>query len=88
MATQNVWTYQLIFDTMQIDDTFNLTAISMMCAKGIVEIIGLDTAGGLPSSPVSLSEGQTLTLSTLGSLNSLQINIDASGGNCKIIGIK
>jgi hypothetical protein len=88
MATQNVWTYQLEQATMQIDDTFNLTAISMMCAKGYVEIIGLDTAGGLPSSTVRLSEGQTLTISTLGSLNSLQINIDANNGICNIIGIK
>jgi hypothetical protein len=88
MATQNVWTYSLKFNTLTIDDTFNLTAISMMCAKGSVEIIGLDTAGGLPSSPVVLSEGQTLTISTLGSLNSLQIDIDASGGTCNIIGIK
>jgi len=88
MATQNVWTYTLSLDTLTIDDTFNLTAISIMCVDGKIILNGLDTAGGLPSSPVLLSIGQTLTISTLGSLNSLQINIDASSGSCNIMGIK
>jgi hypothetical protein len=88
MATQNVWTYSVAYSNFVIDETFGLTAISILCTENSVNVSGLDTAGGYASSFIRLTTGQTCTISTLGSLNSLQIVIDATGGVCNIMGIK
>jgi len=88
MATQNVWTYTLKANTLTIDDTFGLTAISILCTDGSIKILGKETAGSVSSSNITLKSGQSVTIGTLSSLNSLLISIDANGGTCNLIGIK
>ena len=86
MAVENIWTYYLNSQSLAIDGSFGLTAISISCISGTILVVGYDTVGGLSSQPCQLSANQTLTFSTSGSINVLQLSIDATAGECNIIG--
>jgi hypothetical protein len=86
MAIENFWTQSLKSEFLSIDNTFGLTAISISCTDGIIRILGKDTVGGIASTPIFLSVNQTVTFSTSGSNNLLQLDIDAIRGVCNIIG--
>lgn len=86
MAVENIWTYYLSSDRLTIDQSFGLTAISISCILGDVLITGFDVVAGIPSTPIYLAENQTVTVSAFSGINILQLDIDATGGECNIIG--
>ena len=86
MAIENIWTYYLQANTLNIYSNFGLTSISISCTVGKVLVAGKDTVGGIASTPCELSANQTLTFTTSGSINVLELSIDATAGECNIIG--
>lgn len=85
--SQKIWTYELIDNTLTIDETFGLTIVSMVLTNGAATVLGSYQANGLPPAPIPLVVGQPITISSDG--NNLLDNfvIDASsGGNVSFIG--
>jgi hypothetical protein len=84
----NIWTYTLSSDSLLIDDSFGFTIISVLCTAGTVTITGSLTRGGIASTPISLSQGQGITIS--GGVDSTIIitgtTIDASSGTAILEG--
>ena len=78
----NIWTYELSSDSIYIDDSFGFTVISVLCTTGSVSILGSLTRGGLASAPITLTQGQGITISG-GSDSTIIISgttIDATSG--------
>lgn len=86
MAVENIWTYFLSSAQLTIDQSFGLTAISISCISGDVLITGFDNVAGIASTPIYLTANQTITVSAFSGINVLQLDIDATAGECNIIG--
>jgi hypothetical protein len=74
--TQNLWTYQLSNDTLIIDDSYGLTAVSIVLNSGTGTFTGgANLINGVGSLPIDLVIGQPVSIpSNIGvSLNNLQI---------------
>lgn len=83
-----IWTYQLSSTSLTIDGSFDFTVLSILCTAGDVVVTGDLVAGGLPSSPITLSQGQGITL-TSGNNNNIVLSniiVDAAGGVAAISG--
>lgn len=74
--TQNLWTYQLSNSTITIDDTYGLTAVSLVLNSGTGTFQGgANLNNGIGSLPIDLVIGQPVTIpSNSGTpLNNLEI---------------
>jgi hypothetical protein len=74
--TQNLWTYQLSNQTLIIDESYGLTAVSLVLNSGTGTFTGGSTLiNGVTSLPIDLVIGQPVTIpSNSGtSLNNLEI---------------
>jgi hypothetical protein len=79
------WTYTLVSDSILVDSDFGFTIISILCTSGTTTVLGGTAANGLASTPITLSEGQSLTINS-GSASLISgITIDASSGAANII---
>lgn len=92
MANQKIWTYKLTNAVLVIDNSFNLTALSMVVTIGSAKVIGTDNCGGLPSTNIDLLLGIPLSVTTYNGINIIEnLTIDATvgeGGEVQLIGIK
>lgn len=59
---QQIWSYELNNDTITIDSSFGLTIISFVLTSGDGSFQGSLSASGIPSSPITLVVGETVTL--------------------------
>lgn len=88
MITQNLWTYTLSNNTLVIDSTFGLTAISLVLNSGTGTILGgASLNNGLASTQIALVVGQPLTITSSSgtSLNNLTLT---TTGDVSIIGFQ
>ena len=61
--TQNVFTYQLSAGTLVIDDTYGLTAVSMVLTSGTGSFKGLAVLNnGISSTPIDLVINQPISI--------------------------
>ena len=60
----NSWTYTLNNNSLVIDQNFGFTIISILATTGPVTITGSLVANSTPSTPITLQEGQALTISS------------------------
>jgi hypothetical protein len=84
----NIWTYTLSSESLYVDDTFGFTIISVLATSGSVIITGSLTRGGLASTPITLTQGQGVTISG-GNDSTIIISgttIDASSGTAILQG--
>ena len=79
------WTYSLVSDSILIDSDFGFTIVSILCISGSTTVLGGVAANGIASVPISLAEGQSITINS-GSASLISgITIDASSGAANII---
>lgn len=57
------WTYDLTNSSITITSDFSFTILSILASSGTVSILGAKIANGIPSNPITLQEGQALTIS-------------------------
>ena len=58
------WTQNVVASTLTITSDYGLTIISILASSGSVTIIGSLTANGIPSDPIVLTQGQSVTISS------------------------
>lgn len=68
MVISNIWTYNLVNDTLNITEDFGLTTMSILLKTGTGTIIGSRIANGKASQSISLTIGQAVNI--VGSVNS------------------
>ena len=68
MVISNIWTYNLVNDTLNIDENFGLTTLSILLTSGTGSIIGSRIANNIRSQSISLTIGQAVNI--VGSVNS------------------
>jgi hypothetical protein len=68
MVISNIWTYNLVNDTLNVTENFGLTTLSILLTSGTGTILGSRIANGIASQPISLTIGQTVNI--VGSVNS------------------
>jgi hypothetical protein len=87
MIVTKTWTYNLVNNTLIIDETFGLTNLSILLTSGTGSVTGSLASGGLPSQPLALTIGQPLNISSGSSsqiiLGTLTVT---TGGTIEIIG--
>lgn len=86
MGATNVFTYSLDSDTLSIEAVDNVQRVSVICSSGFISIQGSVSFKGLSPSPINLTLGQGITISTKN--DSLPIDgliIDATSGAADII---
>jgi hypothetical protein len=80
MIVQNLWTYQLSNASLVIDDSFGLTAISLVLNSGTGSILGgASLNNGRISTPISLVIGQPITIPSQGGSNLSNLEISTTG---------
>jgi heme/copper-type cytochrome/quinol oxidase subunit 2 len=84
--TQKFWTYEMNSDILLIDETFLLTSLSIICTAGVGTITGNITAGGKPSTSITLNVGMPVTINSESNNIISGLLIDGSGGNISLIG--
>jgi len=84
--TQQFWTYELSGTTLLIDNTFQLTGISLILTGGFGQVIGGLSINGLASTPINLQVGQPITLFGNSGNFLSGLNIDATFGTISILG--
>jgi hypothetical protein len=84
--TQKIWTYELVNNTLTIDETFGLTIVSMVLTAGAATILGDYQANGLPPAPIPLVVGQPITISSDGNNLLGTTVIDAAAGVVSFMG--
>lgn len=84
--TASFWTYTLTNSTIVIDTTYNLSQISFELVSGAATFTGTAQAGSTPSAPISLVEGNPITLSSASPNLITGITITATVGVVVIIG--
>lgn len=62
MGATSVWTQTLTNDSLTINSADNAVRLSVMCRQGTITVNGSSVFKGLSSDPVTLNEGQGLTL--------------------------
>jgi hypothetical protein len=86
MITQNLWTYELNNSTLAIDETFGLTALSIVLVSGTGTLLGNGGLNnGLVSTPIILAVGQPITIASPSGAVFQQLSI-ATTGVMNIIG--
>jgi hypothetical protein len=64
MIVIKTWTYNLVNDTIFIDENYGLTNLSILLTSGTGSVTGSLAANGLPSQPLALTIGQPLNISS------------------------
>jgi hypothetical protein len=59
---QKVWTKEINNDSIVIDSSFNLTILSVIQISGTGSMTGALNSSGLPSTPITLPLGTTVTV--------------------------
>ena len=60
----NSWTYTLNNGTLVIDQNYGFSIMSILATGGSCTVTGSLLANGTPSAPITLSEGQAVTISS------------------------
>lgn len=76
----SVFTYELINEVMDIDETFNLTIVSVKLINGVGTIGGSQVVPGFGSGYLNLIVGEPVTISTKTNSILTGISIDCSKG--------
>jgi hypothetical protein len=80
MITQNLWTYELSNATIVIDDSYGLTAISLVLNSGTGTLLGgASLNNGAVSTQIDLVVGQPLSIPSQGGANLDNITITTTG---------
>jgi hypothetical protein len=66
--TSQIWTYTLTSSTVVIDESFGLVVLSILVTSGSCVITGSRPSGGLPPTPITLTQGQSMTITSEGEL--------------------
>lgn len=64
MIVVKTWTYNLVNDTLVVNEDFGLTNISILLTSGTGSVTGSLAANGLQSQPLTLTIGQPLNISS------------------------
>lgn len=62
MGATNVWTQTLTDSSLTINSADNAVRLSVICRQGTISVNGSSSFKGIPSDPVTLNEGQGLTV--------------------------
>ena len=80
MITQNLWTYELSNATIVIDNSYGLTAISLVLLSGTGTMLGgASLNNGAISTQISLVVGQPLTIPSQSGANLNNLTITTTG---------
>jgi hypothetical protein len=88
MGATNVWTYTLTDDSLTVVSANNAQRLSVICRLGTISVQGSGTFQGIASDPVSLSEGQGVTITasvTSNPIDGVTITAGTSGDIAEII---
>lgn len=62
MGATNFWTFTLTNDSISVAASDNALMLSVICRLGTITVAGSGFFQSIPSDPVTLNEGQSLTL--------------------------
>lgn len=80
MLTQNLWTYELNNNTLIIDESYGLTALSIVLASGDGALLGGGVLNnGLGSASIKLSVGQPISIPSPSGAVFKQLTISTTG---------
>ena len=81
MGATNVWTYTLTNDSLSVSSSDNAVRLSVICRLGTITVNGSGSFQGIASDPVTLKEGQGVTLTGSALSNPIDgVTIDAGTG--------
>jgi hypothetical protein len=66
--TSQIWTYTLTSDTIVIDESLGLVVLSVLVTSGSCVIEGSRPAGTFTHTPITLTQGQGMTITSEGQL--------------------
>lgn len=88
MGATNVWTYTLTNDTLTIAAADNAVRLSVISRLGTITVGGSGSFQGIASDPVSLNEGQGVTITSTALSNPIDgvtITAGTSGDIAEIV---
>lgn len=88
MGATNVWTYTLTNDSLSIAAADNAVRLSVISRLGTITVAGSGSFQGIASDPVSLNEGQgvTITATTVSNpIDGVTISAGTSGDIAEIV---
>ena len=88
MGATNVWTYTLTNDSLSIAAADNAVRLSVISRLGTITVAGSGSFKGIASDPVSLNEGQgvTITATTVSNpIDGVTITAGTSGDIAEIV---
>jgi hypothetical protein len=88
MGATNVWTYTLTDDSLSVSSSDNAVRLSVICRLGTITVNGSGSFQGIASDPVTLNEGQgvTVTASVVSNpIDGVTIDAGSSGDIAEII---
>ena len=62
MGATNVWTYTLTNNSLSVETSDNAVRLSVICRLGTITVAGSGTFKSIASDPVTLNEGQGVTV--------------------------
>lgn len=88
MGATNVWTYTLTNNSLTISAANNAVRLSVISRLGTISVAGSGSFQGIASDPVSLNEGQgvTITATTVSNpIDGVTITAGTSGDIAEIV---
>lgn len=88
MGATNVWTYTLTNSSLSITSSDNAVRLSVICRLGTISVAGSGSFKGIASDPITLNEGQGVTLTasvTSNPIDGVTITAGTSGDIAEII---
>jgi len=88
MGATNVWTYTLTNSSLTINASDNALRLSVISRLGTISVQGSGSFKGIASDPVSLNEGQGVTISasvTSNPIDGVTITAGTTGDIAEII---
>jgi hypothetical protein len=88
MGATNIWTYTRTNDSLTVVASDNAVRLSVICRLGTITVAGSGTFQGIASDPVTLNEGQGVTVTAAAVSNPIDgVTIDAgtSGDIAEIV---
>lgn len=80
MITQKLWTYELNNSNLLIDETFGITALSIVLVSGTGVLLGNGSLNnGLTATPINLAVGQPITIPSPSGAVFQQLSISTTG---------
>jgi hypothetical protein len=80
MGATNIWTYTLTNDSLTVVASDNAVRLSVICRLGTITVAGSGTFQGIASDPVTLNEGQGVTVT-----DGVTIDAGTSGDIAEIV---